>query len=266
MVIPVHKGCVGPVLNRFAGRLNSCSLIDPAPDVGWGEVMNCPKSAVMKVITLLGCVLLCSSCALSYRHHTFNSQIEEGGTTLNVDGSADVYHMGVVIDFLYGRLILPFEILQRTLDFTDSEGGVAGRDTSVEQRAYRLEVPVLSIWNHKEGFAVNYPGMLRKRQSFEIWLGADSDLLKANVRWFADIGVTYYHYNIGAVRLFAGYGQTEYSVSTQGIGPQFPNTWGGDLGSWAIGGSITIFAGEYALEFFEYILDLDEKHRSDYPY
>ena len=204
-----------------------------------------------------------AGCTYGYRYTNLGSTHTEQGRSVDVQGHAHTFLAGVVLDFRYARLGIPFEGLVVDLELEDELGGVDTLEDYDEMRSYRLDVPLLTIFDLEHDVWWRYPGAIRHREGIELWGSAMSNL-KERHHWWADLSVAYYNYNGLGARLFAGYGELPFRASTHGVGPAFPLRWEGQAGGWGGGVEVTLTTGEYALEALEWLLDRDREERREF--
>ena len=196
-----------------------------------------------------------SGCTIGYRYHHLDSQITNAaGANAQVEGSGHMVEFGFVLDFRYFRVGSPYLGSTYEMEVTDSQGGGAYQESTVEVRAMSLDVPVISLWSEDGG--VGYPGtMVHRKGSVELWLSGTARPTELPL-WWADLGVVYYHHDLVAVRAFGGWGAVPYDGSTSRFGPSgaehefFETTAGGFSG----GVELTLGAGEQALDFIKFFL------------
>jgi hypothetical protein len=206
------------------------------------------------------CVLALSGCTIGYRHTRHVGKISRDIGELDINGSGNTMDIAATFDFRYARLLLPFEVGRHKLVFTADDGGKDTLDLVRERRLYRLDVPVLSLYDVKtKGFG-GYPGLMRHRESLELWVSGESNLQNDN-EWWIDLSLAFYKYNGVGVRLFFGAGALPFDAATPRPGTRFPALWNGNAPTIGGGLSITVTSGEFALDAFEYLAGIDKKHR-----
>ncbi|MBA2662071.1 MAG: hypothetical protein H0U74_07220 [Bradymonadaceae bacterium] len=212
---------------------------------------------------LLLVAALSSSCVVGVRHQQVQSQQFQHGQQGEVSGSATGIEFGVVADFRYFRLAFPYEGLGIDITGSAEPNGYFKKKDVNEFRAFRLDIPLISLRDFENGGSFKYPGIMRHRQSLEIWTGAAAEP-SSTPNWWADVGLVYYHHNAIAVRLYGGYGQIPFRETMLGRNDNFSandKTWQGHAGGLAMGLEITLFAGEHALDLIKYILVEDKRVR-----
>lgn len=220
--------------------------------------MTSPRAVPTLAVVLL---VLLSGCTFGYRHTRHSSTVaREDGRELEVDGQGHTVNLGATFDFRYFRFSMPFGAIYRLLYFEDEEGGRDRQDIVQERRFYRLDVPVLSLWDMKDGGGIGYPGTMPKRRSLELWISAETDLLK-EYEWWVDAGLVYYKYNGIGLRLYFGGGAVPYHAATPQPGSRFPIIWEGHAPMFGAGLELTFTAGEYGLEVIDYLVGIDKRHR-----
>lgn len=204
-----------------------------------------------------------TGCLIGVRGHQFTGTVTDHGEIADVEGSAQGMELGIVADFRYFRLALPFEGIEAKITGTGREGGRFVAEGYSEFRALRLDVPLLSIRDFEKGQWLKYPGTMVHRQSLEIWWTGAMEPTR-NPYWWTDVGITYYHHNLVAVRLFGGYTQYPFSELMRGViidNVQQTRRWEGRAPGLSFGLEVTLFAGEHGLDFLKYMLDEDRRQR-----
>ncbi|MFU8807322.1 MAG: hypothetical protein ACNA8W_26170 [Bradymonadaceae bacterium] len=204
-------------------------------------------------------------CIVGVRGHQFAGTVTDHGQTADVTGSAHAMELGIVADFRYFRLALPFEGLEATLTGSGRDGGRFVTEGYQEFRALRLDVPLLSFYEFSKKSWLGYPGRMVHRQSIELWWTGAMEPT-SNPYWWTDVGVTYYHHNLVAVRIFGGYAELPFNEAMRGVfvdGQQTTRNWEGRAPGISFGLDITLFAGEHALDFLMYMLDEDRRQRKN---
>lgn len=208
---------------------------------------------------LLFAVLL-SGCTLGYRHTRHVGTITDHPGELDVQGAGNTADLGVAFDFRYFRFGMPFEGGRHQLEFTAPDGGKDTLDLIRERRFYRLEVPLLSLWNFDGGGFGGYPGLLRHRHTVDLWISGESDL-RTEHQWWVDLSLVLYRYNGVGFRFFFGGGGLPVDAATPRPGTRFPAVWHGTAPMIGAGLAITVMTGEYALDALEYLIGVDKRHR-----
>lgn len=222
--------------------------------------MSTPRFAL-----LLTCFLLIAltGCVVGGRHQIVQTTPFQNGQQAQIEGTASAFEFGVVADFRYFRLALPFEGAATELTGTAKPTGYFKSKSTREFRALRLDIPLISLYNFEGGGTLQYPGNMPHRHSLELWTGAAASI-SSRPDWWADIGITYYNHNAVAVRLYGGYGQIPFREMMQGrdTSNQLSNTfWEGHAGGIALGLELTLFAGEHALDLLKFVFEEDERVR-----
>ncbi len=224
-------------------------------------------SPMSRLFLLLGLSFALAGCVVGGRHQRVHSTPTMHGQQGEIQGTASAIEFGIVADFRYFRLALPFEGAVTELTGSAKPTGHFSNKANREFRALRLDIPLLSLYNFKGGGRWQYPGTMHHRHSLEIWTGAAA-ALTAHPDWWADIGITYYQHNAFAVRLYGGYGQLPYREMMEGrnLANQFSaKPWEGYAGGLALGLEITLFAGEHALDLLKFIFEEDQRVRDSLP-
>lgn len=202
-------------------------------------------------------------CIAGVHHHQMDTTVVHEGDTLEVSGTVDSVDLGITADFRYLRIGMPFEGHRRQID-VDTRGGSSFQiDRVVELRALRVDVPVFSFADFsEEPSGLRYPGMMRRRESLELWLSGSVGVNPIHTAT-ASAGLAYYRYGGLAVRLYGGLSANPFEGSERGIaeGSSTVHHRSGYAPGWMAGLEVTLAAGEYALELVQFILDWDERSR-----
>ncbi len=217
----------------------------------------------MKYFCLL--FLLFTGCSVGYRKVNHSSDIvREDGRKLQVRGGSDTGLVMINADFRFARLSLPIELGTNTWEFLADDGGRVNDTALRERRFYRLDAPVLSIYQIGNGLGVKYPGLLSERKSIEFWVGGEMDFLKNGHRW-VDFGLMYYHFGLVGVRIYGGLGSESVRTTTKAEGKS-TLFWEDSAVGFGAGVEITIVPGEYFLNFLEFLWKKDQKHQRRLKY
>ncbi len=201
-----------------------------------------------------------TGCTIGYRYHRIDDTISNAvGANAKVKGSSQMVELGVVLDFRYFRMVAPYLGAKNEMDIAASDGGGDHKSQVIEERGFRLDVPVVSVWNDDDGFSLGYPGTMVHRNSLELWLSGTGRFSQPPM-WFGDVGLVYYHHNWAAVRVFGGWGEMPVTGQTSTFdaqGSQF-QFWKTTAGGFTAGADLTIGAGEQALDFLKYFFRAQE--------
>lgn len=212
------------------------------------------------VIALLLVVTL-SGCSLGYRYHHLGGSMENAaGANAQIEGAGHTFVMSTVLDFRYARLLTSYLFPSYTYELVDDAGGSGHHSSKFETRGFQLDAPVVSFWSEDDETTIGYPGRMEHRQSLELWLSGSSRVDVQPSAW-ADVGLVYYHHNLFAARLFAGWGTIAIDDSTsrlasEGTEQQF---WDTDAGGLTAGFDVTFAAGEHALDFLKFFVDAQDE-------
>jgi hypothetical protein len=205
-----------------------------------------------------------SGCITGYRHQWGSDHPIEQGVSADVNASADVFWAGVVFDVRFVRLLLPTEEFVHNEGIVDDRGAKDATHARETRRTLNVDVPLLRLWSTKEGVSFGYPPLKKMRKGqIELWASGGVELQAARTLR-ADLSVVYYHAPWVAFRVFGGWQSTTYEGSTRYIDEPFPISWEGRTSGPSVGGELTLFAGEYALNVFAWMLEKDEKHRRQF--
>jgi len=203
---------------------------------------------------------MCCGCAAQYRHVVFHDHDVAPSThTVDIRGTSDATQLAIVADFRYVRLLLPADFVVQQFHFTDEDGGVDEKTEIQERRAFRIDVPLLTLWNLDDG-GLAYPGALAHRHSIELWLSGETQLRKKADYW-ADVGLVYYATDGVGVRLFGGYTSVRYRATTSPPGQEFPRLFEGRANGFGGGIELTFTAGEHALDLVKWLIGVDRRYR-----
>jgi hypothetical protein len=208
------------------------------------------------MILWLGCVVCGSGCTIGYRYHHVDSAVTSAaGTSGRVEGGGHMVELGVVLDFRYLRLILPYLGANYELELSAGEGSGGRQSSMMEKRGIRLDVPVLSLWNGENGWEAGYPGVMEHRESVELWLSGTGRFSRPGLG-FADLGLVYYHHDLVAVRAFGGWGAAPFERNSTSFGPGGLRYeyWEESVGGPTAGVELTVGAGEQALDFIKFFV------------
>lgn len=206
-------------------------------------------------------VLLLAGCTIGYRHTRHAGSINRSPGKLDIEGSGNTADLAITLDFRFLRASLPFEAGRRQLEFIAPNGRKDTLDLIRERRLYRLDVPVLSLWDFEERAFGGYPGLMRHRHSLELWVTGETDMRTEN-EWWVDLGLTYYRYAHVGFRIFFGAGALPFDAATPVMGTRFPTIWRGNAPTFGGGLSVIITTGEFGLDALLYLAGVDKTHRN----
>jgi len=201
-------------------------------------------------------VLSMSGCALNGRYQFVNGSSPDA----SVDGHVETAGTSIVADFRVVRVQMPLVFERGLIEYRDDATGVGRRKVDRTNRAFRLDVPLISFWDFRNSASFEYPGTMRRRESLELWGMVESNLGEG-FPWVAGGGVVYYWYRRFALGVMTGYGSAPFSGGLEGIGAGYPTTISGRHEGMWMGVEMTLFAGEFALELWDYIVAKDRKER-----
>jgi hypothetical protein len=212
-------------------------------------------------LILLLVVVVVSGCSIGYRytghHSTFT---RDDGRELEIRGSSHSGHLAASFDFRYFRLMVPFEGGRRVIRVRDDEGNPDTIELIRERRFYRLDVPLVSLWDLENKQFGGYPGSMRHRKSLELWLSGESNA-QIDHEWWVDLSFVRYAYNGVGIKVYGGAGAVPFDAATPVQGTRFPRLWHGNAPMFGAGIEFIFFTGEYGLDVVEYLLGLDRDHR-----
>lgn len=201
--------------------------------------------------------LFFAGCIVGVHHHQVGSTVHADDHTASVDGSVSGVDLGVMADFRYVRVGMPFEGQRHQLAVdVDGEGGFE-IDQVFEMRSLQLDVPLYSFRDFDDEPSGRwYPGNMPQRHSLELWVGGSVGVTPLHSST-ATLSLAYYRYGGIAARLYGGVSFTSYTglvgadsgsgqVRREGFAPGA-----------VVGLEVTLAAGEYALELIEYIIEWD---------
>ncbi len=202
-------------------------------------------------------------CIVGAHHQRMNATVDADGAAADVEGTVESVDLGLVADFRYLRLGFPFEGQRRRIAVDIQDGGRFEVDQVVEMRALRLDVPVWSFRDFsEEPSGHRYPGLMRQRESLELWVSGSVGVSPINPGT-ASVGLVYYRYGAFAARLYGGASFNPFEgLDRSSIdGVQHNQRRSGYAPGIIIGLEMTLAAGEYALELAQFILELDRDSR-----
>lgn len=205
-----------------------------------------------------------SGCVAGVHHHRIDATVEEAGDTVDIEGSVNSVDFGIVADFRYARLAMPFEGHRRQIEVDVRDGGAFSIDKVVELRALRLDVPLWSAIDlADEPSGSWYPGRMSQRHSVELWASGSVGVTPIHPKT-ATVGAVYYRYGAVAVRVYGGLSSNPYSGLDRSIenGGEVNHRREGSVTGMVGGIEVTLAAGEYALELVRFIIDRDREGRS----
>lgn len=205
-----------------------------------------------------------AGCIAGVHHHRIQSSLTlDNDQSAQARGQVNSVDLGVVADFRYFRLALPFEGHRRQIEVEADDGSRFGIDQVVELRALRLDVPLFSFADFsEEPSGRRYPGRMRRRHSLEIWGSASVGMTPINTST-ASVGLVYYRYNRWALRLYGGASVNPVDGVSRRIvdgAPVSQRRHGYAPGAVA-GLEITLAAGEYGLELIDFFVNFDSESR-----
>lgn len=214
------------------------------------------SAKVVMMALILGLSLGLSGCMVGGYHQRISSSFEEAGQPRQAEGSINAVTLGVVADFRYVRLGMPFEGQQREFVVSDGEQELPVEEV-VELRSLRMDVPLWSFRNFKTK-SMGYPGLMPKRESLELWATGSVGISPIPTRTVG-LGLVFYRFGSVAVRVHGDYVMAPYSVDARAF--EGTERWEGHAPGWMAGLEVTVAAGEYALELIKFVLDVDETSR-----
>ncbi len=226
--------------------MSRCCILWPLLLVGFGGWIN-------------------TGCVAGVHHHSIDSTVDYAeGQRADVTGSVNSIDLGLVADFRYARLAIPFEGHRREIDVVVRDGSAFSIDEVIEVRSLRIDAPVWRIMEISEGSSEHwYPGRNAQRHSLELWASTSVGLSPIHPAT-ATLGLTYYKYGAVAARLYGGWSRTPYSGLDRSIqqGAPVDQRRRGYAPGIVVGLELTVAAGEYALELARFLLERDRAGRS----
>lgn len=217
----------------------------------------------IKTFVIFG--LFLSACSIGYRKTIRDTSIKnKKGQQLNVKGGSDSSLLMLNADFRFLRFSMPMEMGRGEWEFVAEDGGEKEESTSISRRYYRLDAPVISVYQPDNGFGIWYPGLLERRKSVELWIGSEFDMYVGGHRW-VDLGIMYYHYNRIGIRLYGGIGVEGIRMETHAH-QRAPIYWKEDALDYGLGIEFTISPGEHFLDFLKFFWAKDQQHQRRLKY
>lgn len=214
-----------------------------------------------RVVAVAVAVSMLAGCTFGAHHYRIGGTDHQQDHTARVDGTVSGVDIGVVGDFRYLRLGLPYEGQRHQLSVDIEEGGGFDIDRSLELRTLRLDVPVFSFRDFsEEPSGRRYPGRMEQRHSLELWLSGSVGVSPISPAT-ATASLTYYRYGAWAARLYGGVTSVPYSGTSPSTddGRDRLVRQEGRVPGIVVGIEMTLPAGEYALELVEFIIEWDEE-------
>ncbi len=182
-----------------------------------------------------------------------------------LDVDRDAMTVGTAIDLRYVRLVSSIELLNTETHLTNTQNNPLTDSTKDynERRFFRLDVPLLSLWDLRDG-GVAYPGLLVHRHSVDLWARGGVVSIDDTVEGFYGGALTWYKTGLVAVSLTVDYwNQSAQAQALNEFGSLTP--YRADASGFVFGIELTLAAGEYALDFIKYLADYDDKVRKEFP-
>ncbi len=172
------------------------------------------------------------------------------------------FTLGTIFDFRAARLLVTLETLtlDPSLKFTGRAlaSPTATRQLALERRVFRVDAPVLSFWDFENKESFGYPGVMKHRNSLDLWLrggltnDGESHSLGGAVGWYE-------------ARFLGAYLAVDYwtePTSVQGLDGPIISTYAGNTSGWVVSLEVNLAAGEYALDAIDWLWAMDKKVRA----
>jgi hypothetical protein len=173
---------------------------------------------------------------------------------------------GAAFDFRFFRVESTLESLERVtgVEVTPSATTQGDKTSHAERKVWRLAVPLVSLWDFEHDEALGYPGLMKHRNSVDLWLrGATPDFDLSRGWSFGGALGWYWADHLGAALTVDVWTEPTHAVALlpSGVMVDFRGeAWGP-----VVGVELVLPAGEYALDIFEALLALDQKLRDRRP-
>lgn len=219
-------------------------------------------STVRNIVAALLVGVVASGCVVAGNVGTLRSgelQTVEGPATVEYERQSMI--LGTAFDFRAVRLVsaLDFQVLNPTAS-TERLDPQADDQDYTERRMFRLDVPVLSLWNF-ESSGLGYPGILEHRHTIDLWGRAGLAKNTGGFDPFYGGSLTYYRADSFAVSLTVDYWTIPAEVRVFQSETGGLSIVNGDATGWVLGLEVTLFAGEHALDIITSILEVDRRTR-----
>ena len=226
--------------------------------------MKATRAMILALVVAVS-TAMSAGCVVGAQHHRMVGTADYADGRADAEGTIDSVDLGVVADFRYARVGLPFQGQRRQIDIVPTEGAGSGFgvDQVVELRSLQVDVPLWSFRDFsEEPSGSRYPGTMRRRNSLELWASATVGITPIHPA-SASVGLVYYRYGAVAVRLYGGVASHPFDGVDRRIvdGSAHNRMVEGRAVAMAGGLEVTLAAGEYALELVQFILDLDDRSR-----
>lgn len=168
--------------------------------------------------------------------------------------------VGTALDFRAVRAVSTIEMVTKDPEGSlDSGGEVLAKESYAERRLVRLDVPALALWDFDNG-GIGYPGTMKHRHSLDLWGRGGLVAEAGDPQTFAGGALTYYRTGSIAASFTVDYWmETTQMKAIDDLGTL--NIYNGNTGGWVVGVELTVAAGEYALDIFGDLFDLDQSIR-----
>lgn len=206
---------------------------------------------------------LAGGCITGVHHHHIQSTVNADNHSAEVTGTVSGVDVGVMADFRFARVGLPYEGQRHQLEVQVQDGRRFEDDNVFEMRTFQLDVPLWSLRDFsEEPTGHRYPGLMPRRHSLELWVSGQAGVTPVDTA-AATLSAVYYRYGGIAARVYAGASWIPYSglgSTSEGGFTRLERREGHAMGV-VFGLEMTLAAGEYGLELVQFVLDLDQSAR-----
>lgn len=223
--------------------------------------------ALAPALAALACAALLSGCVVG--GHMGNHQtgpLGDSAQVQQISQERQALTIGTTLDFRAARFTSALEMLNISQEVqTQGTRTVSpSEDDSqyTEHRLFRIDVPALSLWDF-ENNSVGYPGMIPWRHTIDLWGRGGMVSRPGQQDFFAGGALTYYRSRAFAVSLAVDYWNSPMETRVSQASGEGFSSYNGRAEGWMVGFEITIAAGEYPLQIFQELFEMDQRHQEN---